>query len=87
MERDAGPPVQLYKCHAGGVADIAPCPYGPYLATLGVDGRLFLYDYINKTMLFHYQFPAKGVCMLWVPLAVQPPHTTISLIHTTIHTG
>lgn len=67
-EKVSEPPEQLYKCHAGGVADIATCPYGTYLATLGKDGYLFIYDYVRKIMVFKHKFPAKGVCMLWLPL-------------------
>lgn len=73
MEKIAQPPVQLYKCHAGTVADIATCPFGPYLASLGEDGRLYLYNYEERVMVFHYQFPAKGVALIWLPLTVQSP--------------
>lgn len=80
-EKQAEPPVQLYKCHAGAVADIASCPFATYLATLGTDGYLFIYDYIRKTMLFQHQFPAKGVCMIWLPLSVLFKKTTTSLLY------
>lgn len=73
-EKAAEPPVQLYKCHAGGIADIATCPFGPYIATLGTDGYLFLYNYIHKTRVFQHQFPAKGTCMIWLPLTVIYSH-------------
>lgn len=64
-------PVQLYKCHAGEVADIVACPWGHFFASLGVDGRFYLYNYVSKKMIFDHQFPAKGVCMLWLPLNVR----------------
>ncbi|KRT85890.1 WD40 domain-containing protein, partial [Oryctes borbonicus] len=69
-ELNVSPSVQLYECHAGRVVDIAVCPWGPYLVSLGEDGRIYLYNYITREKLLKYQFPAKGVCMLWLPLNV-----------------
>ncbi|XP_064214804.1 cilia- and flagella-associated protein 44 isoform X1 [Tribolium castaneum] len=59
--------VQLYKCHAGKVVAIATSPNGPYLASLGEDGRIYVYAYLEKRLIFNYQYPAKGTCMIWVP--------------------
>ncbi|RZC43160.1 thyroid receptor-interacting protein 11 [Asbolus verrucosus] len=59
--------VQIYKSHAGKVVDIAVCPWGPFLASLGEDGRLYLYSYLNRKLIFEYQFPARGACMIWLP--------------------
>ena len=64
------PSVQLYRCHSGAVTDIASCPYGPYLASLGIDGKLQLRNYERRKLLFVHQFPAKGTCMIWMPLEV-----------------
>lgn len=64
------PSVQLYKCHAGPVADIAACPWGPYLISLGVDGRLHVYNYVEQKLLFVHQYPAKGIAVIWLPLHV-----------------
>jgi WD40 repeat protein len=58
--------VQLYKCHAGKIVAIAPCPWGPYLVSLGEDGRLYLYAYQMKQFIFEHQFPAKGTCLIWL---------------------
>lgn len=63
-------PVQLYKCHAGEVVDLATSPFNHYLVSLGRDGRLFLYDYIKRQLVFYYEFLAKGCCMIWVPTEV-----------------
>lgn len=69
-EKDPEPAIQLYKSHSGAVADIAASPWGSYFVTLGTDGRLYMYNYLTKRMIFHYQFPAKGKCLLWLPLNV-----------------
>ncbi|KAK4886372.1 hypothetical protein RN001_002643 [Aquatica leii] len=66
------PPVQLYQCHAGAVMDIAACPWGPYLASLGVDGRIQLYNYRKRELLFRHQFPAKGATLIWLSMKMQP---------------
>lgn len=62
---DPQPPKRIYKCHAGEVVDLAVCPFDHYLASLGRDGRIFIYNYINKKMVFDFEFSAKGCCMLW----------------------
>ncbi|XP_056639556.1 cilia- and flagella-associated protein 44 isoform X1 [Diorhabda sublineata] len=59
------PSTQFYKCHAGKVVDIGAYSYGPYLASLGKDGRIYVYNYLDKKMVFHYEFPAKGARMIW----------------------
>ncbi|KAF5282186.1 hypothetical protein FQR65_LT02883 [Abscondita terminalis] len=68
MKEDEREPVQLYKCHGGAVVDIIT--WGNYLLSLGVDGRLQLYNYVKREFSYSYQFPAKGCCLLW--LSVQP---------------
>ncbi|KAF5282198.1 hypothetical protein FQR65_LT02895 [Abscondita terminalis] len=65
-------PVQLFRCHAGAIMDIAACPWGPYLVSLGVDGRMQLYNYENRKLLYRYRFPAKGVTITWLPINMQP---------------
>lgn len=69
-EKGSEPSVQLYKSHSGPVADIAASPWGNYFATLGTDGRFFVYNYMAKRMIYHHDFPAKGKCILWLPLGV-----------------
>lgn len=50
--------------------DIATCPWTTYIASLGEDGRLYLYDYYELTLVFDHQFPAKGRALIWLPLNV-----------------
>lgn len=64
------PPLQLYNCHGGPIADIAACPYDQFFVSLGTEGKFFLYNYVTRQRLFMYQFPANGRCMIWVPLEV-----------------
>lgn len=46
--------------------DIAVCPWGHFLASLGFDGRIYVYDYPQKQRIFEHQFPAHGTCMIWI---------------------
>uniref|UniRef100_A0A6P7FPY4 Cilia- and flagella-associated protein 44-like n=1 Tax=Diabrotica virgifera virgifera TaxID=50390 RepID=A0A6P7FPY4_DIAVI len=66
------PSMQLYKCHAGKVVDIATYCNGRYLASLGRDGRLYIYNYLTKKLVFSYEFPAKGSRMLWPEAELLP---------------
>lgn len=47
--------------------DISACPYDSYLISLGEDGRLYVYAYLRKTLIFEHQFPAHGTCLIWLP--------------------
>ena len=62
--------VQLYTCHAGPVMDLATSPIDEHLATLGKDGRLFVYNYIQKKIVVIKKFEAEGSCLIWLPLHV-----------------
>ncbi|CAG9822879.1 unnamed protein product [Phaedon cochleariae] len=65
-EVEPKPSRQLYKCHAGEVVDIATHPSGPYLVSLGKDGRIYVYNYLHKILIFHHEFPAGGRCLIWL---------------------
>ncbi|KAK5643495.1 hypothetical protein RI129_007340 [Pyrocoelia pectoralis] len=69
---EAKPSVQLYQCHAGKIMDMAACPWGPYLASLGSDGRIQLYNYETQKLIFRHQYPAKGATLHWLPIEMQP---------------
>ncbi|KAK5643475.1 hypothetical protein RI129_007320 [Pyrocoelia pectoralis] len=71
------PPIQLYKCHGGAIVDIAACPWGCYLASLGSDGRLQLYQYVKKKLVLSHHYPAKGTCMIWLSLHESSDHMII----------
>jgi hypothetical protein len=51
--------------------DMATSPVDEHLATLGKDGRLFIYNYLEKKLLLVKLFPAQGSCLLWLPLHVR----------------
>lgn len=66
-----GEPKQLFWCHAGPIFTIASSPISSHVATFGRDGRLFMYNYDTKKMLFHHQFISQGDDMIWLPTTVR----------------
>lgn len=62
----------LFRCHAGSIVGLDSSPFSTHIVTLGVDGRLHLYDYVTDELLFYHQFPAEGRDLIWVPLTVFP---------------
>lgn len=66
------PARQLFRCHAGEIVAMETSPISHHVATLGKDGRLYVYDYINKEMVFHYQFLAAGSDFIWLPVVLDP---------------
>lgn len=69
-EAEFKPPKQVYKCHGGKVVDIAACSFAPFLVSFGEDGRLFLYNYEERKLVYFREFSAKGTCMIWLPTQV-----------------
>lgn len=63
-------PKQLFYCHAGEIVAMDTSPVNQLVATLGKDGRLYLYDYVEKVLIFQHQFPAAGGDLIWLPLSI-----------------
>lgn len=63
-------PQQLLKCHAGPIMAVQASPITHHVATLGSDGRLFMFDYLQRKMLFDYRFSSSGRAMLWLPVTL-----------------
>ncbi|XP_069678702.1 cilia- and flagella-associated protein 44 [Periplaneta americana] len=76
-KEDRQPPVQLFVCHAGPVMDMAASPFDEHIATLGKDGRIFFYNYLEKKLLFTKKFSAEGSRLIWLPLHVDKTGTVL----------
>lgn len=70
-------PKQLYRCHAGEIVAVATSPVTQQVASLGKDGRLYVYDYLEKSLIFNLQFPAHGGDMIWLPLSIDATGTVL----------
>lgn len=58
----------LYRCHAGAIVDVAtsPAPDCDYIASLGEDGRLHLYELSAGRLAFFHEFRSAGRSMIWL---------------------
>ncbi|XP_055535978.1 cilia- and flagella-associated protein 44 isoform X2 [Wyeomyia smithii] len=65
-------PQQLLKCHSGPIMAVQTSPTSSHVATLGADGRLFMYDYQKQKLIFNHQFNSSGRTMLWFPVSLDP---------------
>ena len=65
-------PKQLFRCHAGEIIAMDTSSVSQHIATLGRDGRLYVYDYLEKKMIFHHQFIANGCDFIWLPVTLEP---------------
>lgn len=61
---------RLVKCHAGDVMDLAVSPSKHFFVTLGIGGRFLVYNYLKRKIVFEHKFPARGCCLLWLPITV-----------------
>lgn len=70
-------PRQLFRCHAGQIIAMDTSSVTHYVCTLGVDGRLYIYHYLEKRMIFHYQFLAEGRDLIWLNAVIDETASTI----------
>lgn len=59
---------QLYRCHAGAIVAVVASPCSAFIASLGEDGRLHLYNFETNELVFQKQFKSKGSAILWPSL-------------------
>ncbi|XP_008204820.1 cilia- and flagella-associated protein 44 isoform X2 [Nasonia vitripennis] len=71
------PSQRLLTCHAGSIVDMDVADWGPYVATIGQDGCVHLYDYQKKNLVLTHQFRDNGCCIIWLPCSVEPSGTTV----------
>uniref|UniRef100_A0A336MUJ4 CSON006942 protein n=1 Tax=Culicoides sonorensis TaxID=179676 RepID=A0A336MUJ4_CULSO len=71
-DRKDEPPKQLLFCHSGPIFKIQSSPTSDHVATFGRDGRLFMYNYETKKLIFNYQFISQGNDMIWLPVSIDP---------------
>lgn len=72
-------PKQLFRCHAGEIVAMDTSSITPHVATLGKDGRLYIYDYLEKKMVFDHQFMALGCDFIWLPVTLDPTGSVLIL--------
>ncbi|XP_053686558.1 cilia- and flagella-associated protein 44 [Sabethes cyaneus] len=72
-------PRQLLKCHSGPIMAVQASPTSHHVATLGADGRLFMYNYQKQKMIFNHQFKSSGRAMLWFPVSLDPTGMVLAL--------
>lgn len=58
----------LYRCHAGAIVDVttSPAPDCDYIASLGEDGRLHVYELSVGRLAFFHEFRSAGRSMIWL---------------------
>lgn len=65
------PPEQLFRCHAGEIVAMNTSSVSHHVATLGKDGRLYVYDYKKRELVFYHQFISSGADLIWLPVSVR----------------
>lgn len=65
-------PRQIFRCHSGEIVAMDTSSVSQHVATLGRDGRLYIYDYLDKQLIFHHQFMAAGCDFIWLPVTLDP---------------
>ncbi|TPP62627.1 WD repeat-containing protein 52 [Fasciola gigantica] len=65
-------PESLVRFHSGAITDCVTSPYTHTAATIGRDGRIFIYDMIDKKQIVRRRFPSGGSKLIWCPPQVDP---------------
>lgn len=72
-------PRQLFRCHAGEIIAMDTSSVTHLMCTLGIDGRLYIYNYLEKRMILHHQFLASGRDLIWLNAAIDETASTLIL--------
>ncbi|XP_014272736.1 cilia- and flagella-associated protein 44 isoform X2 [Halyomorpha halys] len=67
VKESLAPSKIIFQAHDGPIGDIAPSPAGYYVATVGREGRLHIYNSKNNKSLMKIQLSAPGSALLWLP--------------------
>lgn len=70
-------PRQLFRCHAGEIIAMDTSSVTHYVGTLGVDGRLYIYNYLERRIILHHQFLAAGRDLIWLNSAIDETASTL----------
>ncbi|CAH8523136.1 unnamed protein product [Dicrocoelium dendriticum] len=70
-------PEPLVKYHSGGITDCCTSPFAYTAATIGMDGRIIIYDLVTKKSILRRQFPTPGTKLIWSPPQVDPKGKTL----------
>ncbi|KAF6778001.1 hypothetical protein AHF37_02391, partial [Paragonimus kellicotti] len=70
-------PESLKRFHSDAIRDCVTSPFAYTAATIGMDGRVFIHDLVNKTSLLRRRFPAAGTKLIWSPPQVDPKGKTL----------
>ena len=62
---------EVMNFHSGPIADLGVCPKKNVAVTLGSDGIVKWWDFINEKELFSRMFPGNGTCLDWLPYTDQ----------------
>ncbi|XP_047346720.1 cilia- and flagella-associated protein 44 isoform X1 [Vespa velutina] len=61
---------KIFTCHAGAISDMDVAQWGPFVATIGIDGRLHIYNYAKKKLILIYHFRDSGKQVIWLPCKI-----------------
>ncbi|XP_046813292.1 cilia- and flagella-associated protein 44 isoform X1 [Vespa crabro] len=61
---------KIFTCHAGAISDMDVAQWGPFVATIGIDGRLHIYNYAEKKLILIYHFRDSGKQVIWLPCKI-----------------
>ena len=65
------------KLFLGAIVGCDTSPVSSLVATIGVDSRVRVYDYISQTQLCEAKFTTSGSSLLWAPEIIDPKGATV----------
>ncbi|CAL8106722.1 unnamed protein product [Calicophoron daubneyi] len=70
-------PEMLMGFHSGAILDCVTSPFAYTAATIGIDGRICIYDLVKKKTIVCRRFPSGGSRLIWSPPTVDPKGKTL----------
>lgn len=70
-------PERMFSYHAGPITGLETSPVAHFVATIGVDHTVRVYDYLSKTPMCQAKYNSGGSSLLWPPKVVDTKGTKL----------
>ena len=69
----------LLRFHSGKINDVVASPVDHFAVTIGEDGSVRCWDYVDRMCLYESRFPTAATCIEWAPQGLDPDCRTIAV--------
>ncbi|XP_066592907.1 cilia- and flagella-associated protein 44 [Prorops nasuta] len=77
MRKTPEVPKKMFTSHGGPILDMDVTTCDPYVATIGKEGHLHVYNYLSKRLILVHKFYDMGTRVIWLPHELDATGSTL----------